>query len=1195
MFEKKFLMPLLCLVVALSLSATATRGANILFVSSMTEVGDDALKAFMEGLGHTVTYIDDDEDEATTEAEAAAADLVFISESCGSGGIKNEITEIEVPIIVGEPWAWDEMGLTEGDGGDDPAVTTDVEIVDPGHYLAAGLSGTVAVLTDILAGCNLGKGITGPEATVIATATLSDGVTYDVIFVYEKGAALPVAPADGSAQVAADIRIGFGFHAACGPVFGDNAYAMLGAAVEYALGQAGPPPEPVNPGNPDLLAWWTCDEGAGTVVGDASGNGHDGTFVNGDPAWVEGIHGNAVELVGPTLVEVPPLDVELTEATMAGWIKPYGAQSDWSSLIMHRVPSLAHGFNILGFQLAYHWNDDSASWSYRGGDMIAEDDWTFAAVTIEPDKATFYVNGVAGSVNEISHGPAMWDGNIYLGGDSRAGSTDRRMNGALDDVSFFSRALTANEILDAMEGVEPVDMEIGFATQPLVIDGEVDGIWADASTQNIVPLDDPANASGSWQVLYDSENLYVMVDMTDDSLQNDSPNSWQDDSVEFYFDGGNTKLSTPLSEDDRQYTFGWTTEDIQGVNTQIEGVEHAQVDTDTGWRIEIKFPWLSLQDTEPQARDLIGIDVYYNDDDDGGDSRENKLLTFSTEEFWNDASGWGTAMLIADKRVDVTAPGDAIQGVPNDGLMDGDNFGWPPNETPDLAIDDDITKKYLHFKGEIETTGFQVTPLDGPTIVTGLTFTTANDAEPRDPVVFELSGSNESIDGPYELIASGDIVDFAQADAWPRFTMNATPISFNNDVAYAHYQVLFPAVRDAASANSMQIAEVELLGVPAPAGPVPVGYWMLDDGEGTIAVDSSGNGNDGTIVGNPTWIDGVEGTALEFHGLGAPGGGGDYIDCGNDASLDITGPISIALWIRPGADDPEGQATTTAPMAKAMSGMSPSWSYQVRYGWGGAPQPYMAFTFNTSPRAWAFVGRNLERDEWCHIACSHDGTTLKCYLNGEETDSTPMGQITSSPTPVLIGSDGWGCDWIGAIDEVAIYDQALSADEISELAGVSDAVENLLANPSFEEDEPILDDPDWVNWCTWNPAEGAGSNATIVDTEAIDGARSLRIEPKGLENWHFIVLYLSFPADLDKNYTTNFWAKAEAPRPLTVQMKAADNSVNAWGATDFELTTEWAEYTYTSEVLHTDVKLEICCSGTEVPFWLDLVSVCEAD
>ncbi|MBA7647489.1 hypothetical protein ES703_55261 [subsurface metagenome] len=251
MFEKKFLMPLLCLVVVLSLSATATRGANILFVSSMSAdsmPGEDALKAFMEGLGHTVTYIDDDEDEATTEAAAAAADLVFISESVGSGAIKNEITEIETPMIVAEPWAWDEMGLTEGSGGDDAAVTTDVEIVDPGHYLAAGLSGTVAVLTDILEGCNLGKGITGPEATVIATATLADGVTYAVIFVYEKGAALPVAPADGSAQVAADIRIGFGFHENCGPVLSDNYYVLLGAAIDYALGLTAPPePEPTPP------------------------------------------------------------------------------------------------------------------------------------------------------------------------------------------------------------------------------------------------------------------------------------------------------------------------------------------------------------------------------------------------------------------------------------------------------------------------------------------------------------------------------------------------------------------------------------------------------------------------------------------------------------------------------------------------------------------------------------------------------------------------------------------------------------------------------------------------------------------------------------------------------------------------------------------------------------------------------------
>jgi len=376
---------------------------------------------------------------------------------------------------------------------------------------------------------------------------------------------------------------------------------------------------PVDPGSDGLLAWWACDEGAGAVVGDSSGNGRDGTFVNGDPVWVEGIHGNAVELVGPTLIEIPPLDMELAEATMAGWIKPNGPQPDWSSIIMTRDPGLATGFNVLGYQLAYHWNDDSGSWSFRGEDMIAEDDWTFAAVTIEPDKATFYVNGEMGSVNEITHDPALWNSNIYLGGDGTEGWVGRRMIGALDDVFMYDRALSAGEIR-YLAGARAMD-------------------------------------------------------------------------------------------------------------------------------------------------DVLGLDV--------------------------------------------TALGDVVKGVPDE-PREGSVAGWPDGEFPWLAVDDDVSTKFLHFRGEVSPTGFVVEPASGSSIVTGLTFTTANDAPERDPTSFEISGSNDSIDGPYELIATGDIVDFAQEVEWPRFTMNATPITFDNGVAYKYYQVMFPTVRDAASANSMQIAEVEL-------------------------------------------------------------------------------------------------------------------------------------------------------------------------------------------------------------------------------------------------------------------------------------------------------------------------------------------------------------------------------------------------
>ncbi len=153
---------------------------------------------------------------------------------------------------------------------------------------------------------------------------------------------------------------------------------------------------------------------------------------------------------------------------------------------------------------------------------------------------------------------------------------------------------------------------------------------------------------------------------------------------------------------------------------------------------------------------------------------------------------------------DVTGPDDTIVGIPNDG-------DWPGGETPNLCIDNNDLTKYLHFKGETEPSGIQVTPAVGASVVTGLTLTSANDAPPRDPGSFELSGSNDGV--TYEVIAAGDVVDFIGEAEWPRFTLNATEITFENTVAYTHYQLMFPTVRDAGNANSMQIAEIELLGV----------------------------------------------------------------------------------------------------------------------------------------------------------------------------------------------------------------------------------------------------------------------------------------------------------------------------------------------------------------------------------------------
>jgi len=189
---------------------------------------------------------------------------------------------------------------------------------------------------------------------------------------------------------------------------------------------------------------------------------------------------------------------------------------------------------------------------------------------------------------------------------------------------------------------------------------------------------------------------------------------------------------------------------------------------------------------------------------------------------------------------DVTAPGDVIQGVPNDGASPGNDnsIGWPGNEGPNQALDNQITTKFLHFKGEVEPTGFRVTPKSGPSVVTEIRLCTANDAVERDPVGWKLSGSNNGINGPYTLIAQGGIVDFV-GGVWPRRVWNTTPIKFENTVSYTSYELILSPVSNPGSANSMQIAEVELLAAnlkaytPNPASgaiiTMPLFQWTKGD------------------------------------------------------------------------------------------------------------------------------------------------------------------------------------------------------------------------------------------------------------------------------------------------------------------------------------------------------------------------------
>ena len=172
---------------------------------------------------------------------------------------------------------------------------------------------------------------------------------------------------------------------------------------------------------------------------------------------------------------------------------------------------------------------------------------------------------------------------------------------------------------------------------------------------------------------------------------------------------------------------------------------------------------------------------------------------------------------VAPTLSDVTRPGDPITATSGNS---------PAGEDVAKAIDNQTGTKYLNF--DKLNAGFTVIPSVGPTVVTGLGLTSANDAPERDPASYRLEGS---LDGKtFTLIAAGAVPAFAA-----RFMQQQ--LFFNNTTAYAAYRLIFPMVANAVTANSMQIGEVQLLGMLAPRLNIAYANGLV-----TLSWDSTANG-----------------------------------------------------------------------------------------------------------------------------------------------------------------------------------------------------------------------------------------------------------------------------------------------------------------------------------------------------------------
>jgi len=182
------------------------------------------------------------------------------------------------------------------------------------------------------------------------------------------------------------------------------------------------------------------------------------------------------------------------------------------------------------------------------------------------------------------------------------------------------------------------------------------------------------------------------------------------------------------------------------------------------------------------------------------------LMQIADVAFYASNDGSGSNMLGASD------PILAIQELPASEYPVNPNYEGPAN------VIDTTLEKYLNF-GE-ENSGFIVTPAFGSSIVDSFQITTANDSEERDPASWALYGTNDAILSADN--SAGDAENWMMIDsglvALPSERDTLGPlVAISNSTAYASYKMLFPTLKDADLANSMQIAEVQFYGIPEPA------------------------------------------------------------------------------------------------------------------------------------------------------------------------------------------------------------------------------------------------------------------------------------------------------------------------------------------------------------------------------------------
>jgi Tfp pilus assembly protein PilX len=417
-------------------------GATVLLVvvnASSLDAQESAKRTLMQGWGYTVTLISESATQAQFDAAVRTSSVAYISETVLSGNIGTKLTNAPIGVIIEEPALSDEFGISTGWAD---LSTNQVNISNGTHYITSTLgTGTRTIFSS----AQPLRTITGTLGGFTTLATRV-GMSTPMMAVMERGATMT------PSGTAAGRRVFLPFLNGGGNInlLTADGRTIMQRSIEWCL-------LPV--------ASYALDSASGTTAIDtiAARNG----TLNSGPTWTSGRNAGGLRFDGfDDFVEIPNASAfqVTTSLTVAGWIRQTSAfpTGTFVCTILRKGDGNPNNWQLcltngrVEFVLE---NGDGSG--VQGNTVLSTNTWHHVAATWDGANVRVYVNGVLDNTPVARTAAIGTDTRpVYLGG--RVGATDIT-TGVLDDVRFYSRALTAEEISGLARGAPQISSWAGVA------------------------------------------------------------------------------------------------------------------------------------------------------------------------------------------------------------------------------------------------------------------------------------------------------------------------------------------------------------------------------------------------------------------------------------------------------------------------------------------------------------------------------------------------------------------------------------------------------------------------------------------------------------------------------------------------------------------------------------------------------------